>query len=72
MKAEYDFSKGIRGPVLPLPPGTTRVSISLEDEVFDWFRTRSNAVGPGSFPQLINAALKDFIARQDDSQENSG
>jgi uncharacterized protein (DUF4415 family) len=68
MKAEYDFSKGIRGPVTPLPPGTTRVSITLDDEVFEWFRTKHHAAGAGSFPLLINAALKDYIARQ----ENTG
>jgi uncharacterized protein (DUF4415 family) len=65
MKAEYDFSKGIRGPVMPLPLGTTRVSISLDDEVFEWFRIKHLAAGPGSFPRLINAALKDYIARQE-------
>jgi len=72
MKAEYDFSKGIRGPVMPLPPGTTRVSISLDDEVFEWFRIKHLTAGAGSFPRLINAALKDYIARQDVRQENTG
>jgi hypothetical protein len=72
MKAEYDLSKGIRGPVMPLPPGTTRVSISLDDEVFEWFLTKHHAAGAGSFPLLINAALKDYIARQDVRQENTG
>ena len=66
------FEKGIRGPVTPLPPGTTRVSIALEDEVFEWFRIKHHAAGAGSFPHLINAALKDYIARQDVRQENTG
>ena len=29
MKAEYDFSKGKRGALDPLPPGKTRITIRL-------------------------------------------
>ena len=31
MKQEYDFSKGKRGAVAPVPPGKTRVTIRLDD-----------------------------------------
>ncbi|HEX8242181.1 MAG TPA: hypothetical protein VF541_01750 [Longimicrobium sp.] len=64
MKAEYDFSKGVRGPVVPLRRGATRVTIPLHDEVLAWFRNQVNAAGGGHYPRLINAALREHIARQ--------
>jgi uncharacterized protein (DUF4415 family) len=64
MKAEYDFSKGVRGAVFPLRPGETRLAITLDDEVLDWFRNQVNAAGGGHYPRLINAALREHIARQ--------
>jgi uncharacterized protein (DUF4415 family) len=36
MKKEYDFSQGKRGPVLRVPPGKTRVTIRLDDDILDW------------------------------------
>ena len=38
MKDHYDFSEGKRGPVVPIPPGKTRITIRIDDEVLDWFR----------------------------------
>ena len=43
MKKEYDFSKGRRGPVLKVPPGKTRVTIRLDDDILDWFRQQVDA-----------------------------
>ena len=38
MKEEYDFSRGERGAVEPLPQGKTRITIRLDDDILDWFR----------------------------------
>ena len=38
MKKEYDFSKGKRGAVVPVPPGKTRITIRLDDDVIDFCR----------------------------------
>jgi uncharacterized protein (DUF4415 family) len=61
MKAEYDFSKARRGPVVRAAPGKTRITIRLDAEVIDWFRTRVNEAGGGNYQSLINEALKDHI-----------
>lgn len=61
MKKEYDFSKGRRGPVLPPPPGKTRVTIRLDDDVLDWFRQQVDNAGGGNYQTLINDALRRFI-----------
>lgn len=61
MKDEYDFSKGVRGPLIPPQPGTTRVTLRLDDEVLDWFRAQVQAACGGDYQRLINAALRDHI-----------
>lgn len=38
MKKEYDFSKGKRGRVLRVPPGKTRVTIRIDDDILNFRR----------------------------------
>lgn len=68
MKEEYDFSGGRRGAIDPLPPGKTRITIRLDNDVLDWFRDRVEAAGGGNYQTLINGVLSDYIAHQ---RENS-
>jgi uncharacterized protein (DUF4415 family) len=69
MKREYDFSKGKRGPILPIPPGKTRITIRIDDEILDWFRDKADEQGGGSYQTMINDALWDYIRRRDESIE---
>jgi uncharacterized protein (DUF4415 family) len=64
MKDEYDFSKAVRGPVVPTPPGKTRITIRIDDEVLDWFREKVSDAGGGNYQTLINDALRDHIQRE--------
>lgn len=59
MRKEYDFSQGQRGAVLP-SPGKTRVTIMLDDDVIEAFRTRAEAAGKG-YQTLVNEALRAAI-----------
>ncbi len=61
MKAEYDFQKGKRGPVIRTGPGKTRITIRLDDEILAWFRRQVHAAGGGNYQTLINLALRDHI-----------
>jgi hypothetical protein len=61
MKKEYDFAKGKRGPVIPLPAGKTRITIRLDDDIIDWFRARVNAAGGGNYQTMMNDALRQFM-----------
>ena len=61
MRKEYDFSKGKRGAVLKTPPGKTRITIRIDDDVLEWFRARVHAAGGGSYQTLINQALREFM-----------
>lgn len=71
MKKEYDFTGGKRGPVLASPPGKTRITIRLDDEVLDWFRSQVDAAGGGSYQTDINAALREHIHRRREPLEET-
>lgn len=61
MKEEYDFSQGVRGAVEPLPPGKTRITIRLDDDILDWFKDQVHQAGGGNYQTLINRALREYI-----------
>jgi hypothetical protein len=71
MPAEYDFNKGKRGAVLPSPTGKTRITIRLDDDVLDWFRTQVHAAGGGNYQSLINLALRDHVKRSAEPLEDT-
>jgi len=63
MKDEYDFSKGKRGAVLPPPPGKTRITLWLDNEVIDAFRERAGEKGIG-YQTAINRALRESLSTE--------
>lgn len=56
MRDEYDFSKARRGAVIA-SPGKTRITIMLDDDVIEHFRTQAEAEGIG-YQTLINTLLR--------------
>ena len=62
MRDEYDFSNAKRGPVVSVPPGKTRITIRLDDDVIQWFRDAVDNQGGGNYQTLINEALRDYIS----------
>ncbi len=70
MKKQYDFSTGKRGPVLRTPPGKTRITIRIDDDVLDWFRKQAREAGGGNYQTLINRALRGYIDSVDESLED--
>jgi len=69
MSEEYDFSKGKRGPVIPVPQGKTRITIRLDDDVLEWFRAQVHAAGGGNYQSLMNLALREHIKRSHEPLE---
>ena len=63
LKEEYDFSKGKRGPVLPISPGKTRITIGVDNVVLRWFRAKVHRAGGGSYQAPMNTALHEHIDR---------
>lgn len=69
MRDEYDFSKAKRGPVVTPPPGKTRITIRLDDDVLAWFKDQVNRAGGGNYQTLINLALRDYIQSREEPLE---
>jgi len=61
MMKTYDFRKGKRGPVLPVPPGKERITIRLDTDILEYFRDAVDRAGTGNYQILINDALRAFI-----------
>ena len=60
MKKEYNFSKGKRGQVLDTA-GKTRVTMYLDNDLLEEFRTRAEALRKG-YQTLINEALREYLS----------
>jgi hypothetical protein len=60
MKAEYDFSKGKRGAVIP-QKGKTRISIFIDNGVLEEFRARAQKAGSG-YQTMMNDALRQYLS----------
>ena len=71
MKDEYDFSNAVRGPVVRIPPGKTRITIRLDEEVINWFKAKVHAMGGGNYQTLMNAALRAHIASEREPLEET-
>jgi len=61
MKAEYDFSKGERGAVIP-QTGKTRLTIYIDDEILEAFREMADNAGIG-YQSMMNQALQEYLAK---------
>ncbi|WP_295394916.1 BrnA antitoxin family protein [uncultured Thiodictyon sp.] len=63
MRDEYDFSGGKRGAVIQ-SPGKTRITLMLDDDIVEHFRTQAEAAGTG-YHELINDILREAAVRTD-------
>mgnify|MGYP000090022976 CR=1 FL=1 len=59
MRKEYDFKSAKRGAVLP-SPGKTRITIMLDDDVIEAFKSQAERSGRG-YQTLVNEALRSAI-----------
>ena len=69
MKAKYDFSKGKRGAVLPSSGKKVRITIRLDRDIIDWFRSKVEEQGGGSYQTMLNDALRKHMESQDQPLE---
>ncbi len=69
MKAKYDFSKGKRGAVLPQAGNKVRITIRLDRDIVDWFRSKVEEQGGGNYQSMLNEALRKHIEHQDQPLE---
>jgi uncharacterized protein (DUF4415 family) len=69
MKANYDFSKGKRGAVLSSSGKKVRITIRLDRDIIDWFRSKVEKQGGGNYQTLLNDALRTYMERQEQPLE---
>jgi len=48
----------------PLPPGRSRVTIRIDDDILAWFRHQAAAASTGSYQGLMNKALREHMQHQ--------
>ncbi|GAB6908578.1 conserved hypothetical protein [Desulfosarcina cetonica] len=65
MKAKYDFSKGKRGAVLPSSGNKVRITIRLDQDIVDWFRSKVEEQGGGNYQSMMNNALRIYMEGQE-------
>ena len=59
-----DFSDARRGPVIPVEPGKTKISIRIDNAVIAYFRAQVECAGSGNYQTLMNDALVAFIQQR--------
>ena len=69
MKTKYDFSKARRGAVVTPSPNKVRITIRLDQDTVDWFKSKVEKQGVGNYQTMLNEALRAYIAHQDESLE---
>jgi hypothetical protein len=65
----YDFSKGKRGAVLPVPAGKQRITIRLDRDVLDYFVEQVDRAGGGNYQTVINNVLRDYVKGKKEAPE---
>ncbi len=63
MKKEYNFKGAKRGAVVP-QRGKTRITLYIDDDVLEEFRTRADSAGYG-YQTMINEALREHLGKSE-------
>jgi uncharacterized protein (DUF4415 family) len=69
MKRNYDFSKARWGAVIPSSGNKIRITIRLDRDIVEWFKSRVEESGGGNYQTLLNNALREYITHQDEPIE---
>jgi uncharacterized protein (DUF4415 family) len=64
MKAKYDFSKGKCGAVRPSSDTKVRITIRLDRDIVDWFRSKVEEQGGGNYQTMLNNALRKYMEQE--------
>ena len=61
MKANYDFSKARRGAVVQTGGKKVRITIRLDRDIVEWFRSKVEKQGGGNYQTMLNDALRAYM-----------
>ena len=66
-----DFSKAKRGSVIKSDPNKVRITIRLDADIIEHFKSIVHKAGGGNYQTLINDALRDQIQAHDKGLETA-
>ena len=66
-----DFSKGKRGPVIKPDPNKVRITIRLDADIIEHFKSVVHEAGGGNYQTLINDALREHLQARDKGLEKT-
>jgi uncharacterized protein (DUF4415 family) len=66
-----DFSKGKRGSIVKPDPNKARITIRLDADIIEHFKSIVHDAGGGNYQTLINDALRDHIRAHDKGLEKA-
>jgi uncharacterized protein (DUF4415 family) len=66
-----DFSKGKRGSIVKPDPNKARITIRLDADIIEHFKSIVHDAGGGNYQTLINDALRDYIRAHDKGLEKA-
>jgi uncharacterized protein (DUF4415 family) len=69
MKPNYDLSKARRGAVIPPSGNKVRITIRLDRDILQWFKSRVEKAGEGNYQTLLNNALREYITHRNEPIE---
>jgi len=64
-----DFSNAKRGPVVKPDPNKVRITIRLDADIIDHFKSMVSNAGGGNYQSLINDVLREHLKGSDDALE---
>ncbi len=53
------------------PPGKTRITIRIDDDILEWFRNKVESAGGGNYQTMMNSALRQYIETQEGVLEST-
>lgn len=66
-----DFGKGKRGPVVKSDPNKVRITIRLDADIIEHFKSVVHEAGGGNYQTLINDALREHLQAHDKGLEKT-
>ena len=70
MQEKYEFSNGKCGAVLPASGKKVRITIRLDRDIIDWFRSKVEEQGGGNYQSMLNDALRKYMEQQEQPLED--
>ncbi len=66
---EYKFDDAKQGAIVKPAGGKTRITIRIDTDILNWFRSKIHKAGGGNYQTLINDALREHIQKTNSTLE---